>query len=41
MQFCIQFYIDILENILYLQANPYQFKTSNINSLFFISTIIK
>ena len=40
MQFCIQFYIDILENILYLQANPYQLKTSN-NSLFFISTIIK
>ena len=41
MQFCIQLYIDIWEIILYLQANPYRLKTKNINSLIFISTIIK
>ena len=40
-QFCIQLYIDIWEIILYLQANPYRLKTKNINSLIFISTIIK
>ena len=41
MQFCIQWYIDIWGIILYLQANPYRLKTKNINSLIFISTIIK
>ena len=41
IQFCIQLYIDICEIILYLQANPYRLKTKNINSLIFISTIIK
>ena len=41
MQFCIQLNIDIWEIILYLQANPYRLKTKNINSLIFISTIIK
>ena len=41
MQFCIQLNIDIWEIILHLQANPHQLKTKNINSLMFISTIIK
>ena len=41
MQFCIQLNIDIWEIILYLQANPYQLKTKNINSLIFIGIIIK
>ena len=41
MQFCIQLYIDIWEIILYLQANRYRLKTKNINSLIFISTIIR
>ena len=41
MQFCIQLYIDIWEIILYVQANPYRLKTKNINSVIFISTIIK
>ena len=41
IQFCIQLYIDIWEIILYLQANPYLLKNKNINSLIFISTIIK
>ena len=41
MQFCIQLYINILEIIPYLQANPYRLKTKNITSLIFISTIIK
>ena len=40
-QFCIQLYIDIWEIVLYLQANPYQLKTKNINGLIFISTMIK
>ena len=38
---CIQLYLAIWEIILYLQANPYRLKTKNINSLIFISTIIK
>ena len=33
MQFCIQLYIDIWEIILYLQDNPYRFKTKKIKSL--------
>ena len=37
----MQLYIDIRENISYLQANPYRLKTENINILVFISTIIK
>ena len=41
MQFCIQLNIDIWEIILYLQANPYQRKTKNINSLIFTGIIIK
>ena len=41
MKFCIQLYIDIWEIFLYLQANPYQLRTKNINSLILISTIIK
>ena len=41
MQFCIQLNIDIWEIILYLQTNSYRLKTKNINSLIFISTIIK
>ena len=41
MQFCIQSYIDICEIVPYLQANPYQLKTKNINSLIFIGAIIK
>ena len=41
IQFCVQLYIDIWEIILYLQANPYRLKTKNINSLIFVSTIIK
>ena len=41
MQFCIQLYIDIWEIILYLQANIYQLKTKNINSLICITTIIE
>ena len=41
MRFCIQLYIDIKEIILYLQANLYQLKTKNINSVIFNSTIIK
>ena len=31
VQFCIQLYFDICEIILYLQANPCQLKTNNIN----------
>ena len=41
MHFCIQLYIDIWEIIMYLQGNPYRLKTKTINSLIFISTIIK
>ena len=41
MQFCIQLYIDILEIVLHLKANPYLLKTKNINSLIFISATIK
>ena len=41
MQFCIQLNINIWEIILDLQANPYRLKTKNINSLIFISSIIK
>ena len=41
MQFRIQLYIGIWKIIQYLQANPYRIKTDNINSLVFISTIIK
>ena len=41
MQFYIQLYIDISKIIMYLQANPYRLKTKNINSLIFISTVIK
>ena len=41
MQLCIQLDTDIWEIILYLQANPDRLKTKNINSLIFISTIIK
>ena len=41
IQFCVQSYIDIIGIILYLQANPYRLKTKNINSLIFISSIIK
>ena len=37
MQFCI----DICKIIPYLQANPYWLKTKNMNSLIFISAIIK
>ena len=37
---CIQVYIDMWE-IIYLQAKPYRLKSKNINSLIFISTIIK
>ena len=39
LQFCIQLFIDIWEIIQYLQANPYLFKTKNIDSIIF--TIIK
>ena len=40
--FCIlTINIDIWEIIVYLQANSYRRKTQNINSLIFISTIIK
>ena len=41
MKFWIQLYINNREIILYSQANPYRLKTKNINSLIFISTIIK
>ena len=41
MKFWIQLYINNREINLYLQANPYLLKTKNINSLIFISTIIK
>ena len=41
IQFYIQSYIDIWEIILYLQANPYQLKTKNINILIFINILIK
>ena len=41
MQFCIELYFDIWGIILYLQGNPYRLKTKNIDSLIFISTIIK
>ena len=41
MQFCIQLHIDFREIVPYLQANPYTLKTKNINSLIFVSTIIK
>ena len=41
MQFCIHLHIDVREIILYLQANPYQLKTKNINSIIFNSIIIK
>ena len=41
MQFYIQLHVDIWEITLYLQDNPYRFKTNNINSLIFVSTIIK
>ena len=41
IQFFIQLYIDIWKINLYLQANPYRLKTKNINSLIFVSTIIK
>ena len=41
MQFCIQLYIDIWKTVPYLQANPYRLKIENINSLIFISAIIK
>ena len=41
MQFSIQLYIDSREIILYLQANSYQLKTKNINSIIFNSTMIK
>ena len=40
-KFCVQLYIDIWKIILYLQANPYWLKTKNINSLIFISSIMK
>ena len=40
-QFCIQYYIDVWEIILYLQANTHRLKIKNINSLIFIRTIIK
>ena len=33
MQFWIHLHIDVREIILYLQANPYQLKTKNINSI--------
>ena len=41
MQFCIQLHIDFREIVLYLQVNPYTLKTKYINSLIFVSTIIK
>ena len=41
MQFRIQLCIHIQLIIPYLQANPYQLKTKNINNLIFISAIIK
>ena len=41
MQFCVQLHVRLGEINLHLQANPYQLKTKNINSLVFISTIIK
>ena len=41
IQLCIQVYIDMWEIIIYLQAKPYRLKSKNINSLIFISTIIK
>ena len=41
MLFCIQLHTDIWEIILYLQANPNRLKTKNINSLIFVSTIVK
>ena len=41
IQFFIQLYIDIWKINLYLEANPYRLKTKNINSLIFVSTIIK
>ena len=41
LQFWIHFYIDIWVIILYLQAKQHCLKTKNINSLVFISTIIK
>ena len=41
MQFCIQLYIDIWEINHYLQVNPYRLKTKKINSLIFISKILK
>ena len=41
MQLRIQLNIDIWEIILDLQANLYRHKIKNINSLIFISTIIK
>ena len=34
-------YTDIWEIVLYLQVNPYRLITKNINSIVFISTIIK
>ena len=37
MQFGIQSYIDIRGIILYLEANPYQLKTKNINSIILIA----
>ena len=37
---CIQLNNNIWEIILYLQANPYRFKTKNTNSLVFISTLL-
>ena len=37
----MQLYIDIWEIIQYLQANPCRFRTKNINSLIFMSIIIK
>ena len=41
MKFFIQSYIDIRKIVLYVQANPYRLKDKNINSLIFISIIIK
>ena len=41
MQFYIQLYIDIWKIFPYLQPNPYRLKTKNINSVIFISNIIK
>ena len=41
MQFCVQLYIDTWKIISYLQATPCWIKTKTINSLAFISVIIK